>query len=134
MKKSQSSIEYVIIIGFTLFIITPMIIFATSQIGSQKQQIRGEQLYTIGKTIIDAAQHVYFQGEPAKLTVDVSIPSQVKIITISSREISFFYNTDLGTDSVSVPSPVNITGSIPTKPGRYRIRITSQGDYVEISH
>jgi len=120
------------IVGFALVVMVPTLIFAISQIGSQTQKVQGEQLHALGQTIVDAAQSVHFQGPPAKRTLEVSIPGRTQMVHVGDYTITFFFNTDVGTDSISVVSPVNVTGDIPTTEGRHRLEIIAQSNHVLI--
>ena len=131
-KRAQSSVEYVLIVGFALMLMTPIILFSVSQIGGHTQKVQGEQLYTLGQTLVDAAQSVHFQGPPAKRTLEIAIPSRTQSINITDYAITFFFNTDVGTDTISVVSPVNLTGTLPSQAGRHRIEIIAQTDHVLI--
>ena len=132
--KSQVSVEYMILIGFVAVIIIPLIIVYQSFIQESGDEINSVQLQQIVIKIVDAAESVYYLGEPSQTTLRVQIPDQVKLANLSGKEVAFKLRTKYGEIDISQSSSVNITGSLPTKKSIYLITVKAKSNYVEVSY
>jgi uncharacterized protein (UPF0333 family) len=137
-KKGQASIEYLMIIGYSFFIIT--IIMGIYLLNSQEQQkiISGVQISHISDSLISAAEEVYYLGEPAQKTISIQFPEGISVINATN------FNSTLGTASLLFYeeskgktylfyegiSNVNISVSISNLQGKKDIRVFSKKNYV----
>lgn len=133
-RNSQISVEYMILIGFVSVIIIPLIIVYHSFTQESGDEINSVQLLQIAKNIVDAAESVYYLGEPSQTTLRVNIPSQVASVNLSGKEVSFKLKTKSGEVDIAQSSAVNITGSLPTNKSIYLITIKAKANYVEVSY
>jgi hypothetical protein len=131
-KKAQIGMEYMTLVVFIMAIILPLLMLHHSQYEGTNEQIRGNQADQIARKVIDAAESVYYLGEPSKTTVKVYVPQMIENITISNQEIVFSMRTRLGIDQVVRYSPIQINGSITPSHGIKYITIESKGSYVQI--
>jgi hypothetical protein len=99
-KKAQVGMEYMTLVVFITAIILPLILLYHTQYEGTNEQIRGNQADQIARKVLDAAESVYYLGEPSKTTVKVYIPEQVKNITVGNNEIVFMMGTRQGIDEV----------------------------------
>jgi uncharacterized protein (UPF0333 family) len=130
--KAQSSFEYLMIFMLALGFAIPVWIYISSL-----QQGAGEELsLSYAKNavsqITSTADLVYTQGAPAKVRLDVYIPSRVESIAISGKTVNFNMSSSTGFSDVFSESVANLSGSLPTSEGMYRIGVESKGDYVQI--
>lgn len=132
-KKAQIGMEYMTLVVFITAIILPLILLYHTQYEGTNEQIRGNQADQIARKVLDAAESVYYLGEPSKTTVKVYIPQQIENITISNKEIVFRMRTRQGIDEVVRTSPINISGSINPNSGIKFVTVESKGTYVEIT-
>ena len=132
-KKGQISAEYLILFSFVMGI--SLVLFVLFQTYTQETQdkIRLAQADQIAKKIVDVSEKVFYLGEPSKITIKVSIPENIEEINIGDKEVFFVINTKEGPNEVGYISKVNITGTIPTKPGNFEINVESKGDYVLVT-
>ena len=80
------------------------------------------------KKIVDAAESVYYLGEPSQTTLRVNIPGNIVDINLSSgKEVIFKIKTGSGIVDIVQSTSVNITGSLPTNNSTYIRRIKKAG-------
>lgn len=132
-KNAQVSMEYVIIVGFILFITIPLILIFYEHTSSTNDQVITSQVDMIAKKVVDSAESVYYLGEPSKTRIKVYMPTNVEDVIIDNYEIVFKVKTRSGITDISQPSSVNISGSISVTKGIHYINIESKGDYVWVS-
>lgn len=125
--------EYVIIVGFILFITIPLILIFYEHTSSTNDQVITSQVDMIAKKVVDSAESVYYLGEPSKTRIKVYMPTNVEDVIIDNYEIVFKVKTRSGITDISQPSSVNISGSISVTKGIHYINIESKGDYVWVS-
>ena len=65
-KEAQISIEYLMIMGFVTVITIPLIIIYFTFTQESGDEIKSTQILQISKKIIDAAESVYYLGEPSQ--------------------------------------------------------------------
>ena len=97
MPKSQSALEYLMIIALVLGIIVPTTYLLFRYTSESNVQIIDSQINQIGRKIIDTAKSVYFSGEGAKITLEINMPENVDdIYILAKRELVFNITTELG--------------------------------------
>jgi len=132
-KKAQATTEYLILLSFVMGIVLVLVVLFQSYSQETQDKIRMTQAEQIARKIADAAEKVYYLGEPSRVTIKAHIPGNVKAINIGNKEIFFVLNTQQGDNEIGTISKVNITGSLPTNEGIYEILVESKGDYVQIT-
>ena len=134
-KKSQISVEYMVIIGFVTLITIPLILIYHSFVQDSSDEITATQVQQIAQKIADTAESVYYIGEPSQTTLNINMPDMVAAVNLSAGyEIVFKIRTGSGTADIVQGSSVNITGSLPVNKSSYAITLTAKSDYVEVSY
>ena len=133
-KKSQISVEYMMIIGFVTLITIPLILIYHSFMQDSGDEIRSVQVKQVAQKIVDTAESVYYLGEPSQTTVKLNIPSNVILTNLSNNELVFKIKTRSGTSDIVQSSSVNISGALPTREGTYTLTIQAKSNYVQISY
>ncbi|MBI2651029.1 hypothetical protein HYX01_01010 [Candidatus Woesearchaeota archaeon] len=111
-NKSQSAFEYLMIIAITLGIIVPTTYLFFSYASESNVQILDSQINQIGRNVIETVKVVYFSGEGSKITLDASMPKNVKdIYIISNRELVFKMESAIGDIEMVFFSPVKIVSN-----------------------
>ena len=107
MAKSQSALEYLLIIAVALGVIIPTTYLFFRYSAKSNDEILDSQINQIGKTIMDTAETVFFSGESSKIVVEVTIPKRVvDVYILSNRELVFKLLSGVGeTESVFFSSP-----------------------------
>jgi uncharacterized protein (UPF0333 family) len=131
--KGQSSIEMLIILGFVVVILVPLIAIYYSQAKDATEQIIMHQADRIAKQVTDNAETVYYLGAPSKTTLHVYMPEKVENISIANNELVFTIRVGDLTSEVVQGCDVNITGTIANHPGIHVIVIEAKGGYVSIT-
>lgn len=134
IKNSQVSVEYMMIIGFVAIITIPLIIIYHTFTQDSKDEINSVQLQQIAKKIVDAAESVYYLGEPSQTTLRVNIPNNIIGATLSNYEVVFTMKTRAGKADIVQSSAVNLTGSLPTNKSTYKIIVKAKSNSVEVSY
>jgi len=134
-KEAQISVEYLMIMGFVTVITIPLIIIYFTFTQESGDEIKSTQILQISKKIIDAAESVYYLGEPSQTTLRVNIPNNVIGINLSSgKEVVFKIKTKAGEVDIVQSTSVNITGSLPTNRSTYAITLKAKSGHVEVSY
>ena len=110
--KSQSALEYLMIIALTLGIIVPTTYIFFRYSTESNTKILDSQISQIGRSMIDTAETVYFSGQNSKIVLQLNMPESVNAINIiENRELVFNITTDIGENEAVFFSSVNITSS-----------------------
>ena len=130
---AQISMEYIIILGFVMFVIIGVLGVALFYSGSVKDQIRITQVNNFAEKVVSTAETVYYYGEPSKSTISVYLPENVKNITIIDNELFISTQVSSGLERRAFSSNVPITGSISTASGIRKIVINVAGNQANIN-
>lgn len=131
--KSQMSMEYVAIVGFSVVILLVIFIVAGAYSRQTQDNIAMAQIDRLAKNIVDNAESVYYIGSPSKITLKINIPERVEDIVISDYEVLFKVRTQSGITDIHYSSSVNLSGSISLSPGLKHIQIEAKEGYVWIT-
>ena len=132
MKRSQVAMEYMIIVAFVAIITLPLVVIFMTQSDETNDDVKSNQVYLIAKKIADAAESVYYLGEPSKTTLKIYFPESIFLTSVGNNEITFRMKTRNGVDDVVVMTAVEVNGTLPSTAGIHYIKIESKGDYVWI--
>ena len=111
-NKSQSSVEYLVIIALTLGIIVPTTYLYFNYGSETNVRIIDAQINQIGRSMIDTAENVYYSGESSKIILQLNMPDNVRnAFIINNRELVLNVTTVLGENEAVFFSAVNITSS-----------------------
>jgi len=132
-SKAQVSMECLVIVGFVAVIVIPMLIIFYTYADRTEDEIISNQVNKIGLKINDAAEAMYYLGEPSRTRIRAYFPKNINNITIGDNELVFIMHTKEGLDHIVLYTPVPIQGSLDTHPGYHNINVRSRGSYVEIT-
>ena len=133
-KEGQISVEYMMLIGFVTVITIPLIIIYHTFTQESNEEISSSQINQIAKSVVDAAESVYYLGEPSQTTIKINMPGNIILANLSGNEVVFKVKTKTGNSDIVQSSSVNITGSLPTNIGSYTITVKAKPNYVEVSY
>lgn len=120
-KRGQISVEYLIVIGFVVFIVISILGVAFFYASGIRDRIKANQLENFANKIISSAESVYFAGEPSKVTITAYLPAGVQAIEIAydfgSEEylIIFDIETGSGLSRIAYTSDVPLMESDPSE-------------------
>jgi uncharacterized protein (UPF0333 family) len=133
LKKGQISTEYLIVVGFIVFVVLLVLgaaLLYSSQINDSMQSRQVEQFAI---KLISSAESVKYAGEPSRSTISAYLPSNVRGIQLINKEIVIDFITSSGLNRVSYLSKVALEGEISTLSGIKKIRIVALSDSVNIT-
>ena len=134
-KRSQISVEYMMIIGFATLITIPLVLIYHSFVQDSSDEIISTQVQQIAQKIAHTAESVYYLGEPSQATLNINMPDMVVDVNLSAGyEIVFKIMTGSGTADIVQGSSVNITGSLPVNKSAYAITLAAKSGHVEASY
>jgi hypothetical protein len=131
--RAQSSFEYMMIFALAIAFAIPVWIYVASLQQSAGEELSLSYAENAVNQITSAADLVHTQGPPAKVRLNVYIPSRVDMINITDRTVNFRMLTSAGVSDVFSTSVANLTGTLPDSEGIYWIDVESMGDYVQVS-
>ncbi len=129
-KASQISMEYMMVIGFSMLVISIIIIISSVYSNDVKESLNLNQLDRIVKEIIESAESVYYFGEPSKTTLKVFIPGRVQGVVLANNSIIFKVQTSSGPTDVGYKTTMPLAGNILTTSGYHYITIEAREGYV----
>tara|TARA_Y100000034_G_scaffold113315_1_gene148200 strand:+ start:3636 stop:4061 length:426 start_codon:yes stop_codon:yes gene_type:complete len=132
-KRGQISIEYLILIGFVVFIVIIMIAVSLQYTSGIEDRLKQNQIDAFANKIVNSAEIVFFAGEPSKITLSVYLPRGVDSVTVNTDEIVFNYNLTSGSNVRAYGSDVPLTGSITNWDGVKSVELLAQETSVAVS-
>src|SRR4030042_1202089 len=88
-KHSQISFEYLIIMGFIIFVIIGVLGVALFYSGAIKDRIKITQMTDCANKIISTAESVFYSGYPSRATINCYLPEGIQNVTVYDAAISF---------------------------------------------
>lgn len=108
--KSQSSLEYLLVVALTFAIIVPTTYLFYNYSKESSQEISDAQITKLGRSILDAAEVIFYSGQGSKTILDLNIPGTISSVQIvDGRELIFNMTTSFGISELVFFSTVNIT-------------------------
>lgn len=143
MAHGQASVELPIILGISLIIILMIAILSSDTLSDTARQQSTSEARTSVRSLAEAADSVYSQGEGASRTVTVRLPPTTvfgenatyigKPAAAPASALARLVNIKVGDSDIQAISAVPLTGAFPTSAGIYRMKVVSRGDYVSIN-
>ena len=133
VKKAQVSMEFMIIIGFSMLVIMPVIVLFFSNYQSLADNVYVSHASKAARTIMNSAEKVYYIGEPAQSVIKINMPERVDEVLIGGNYIIFKVRFDNSVTDVYETASMNVTGSISATPGIKNILVQAHDDYVNIT-
>ena len=145
MKKSQSAVEYLVVIAIAIGLLIPTIYVFLKTTSDSTAITNGYQIANIARKIVTNAEAVYAMGSPSWITMDVNLPSIFQNATIiDGHELVLYYKTPHTLSEVVVYSTVPLIGnnsfiyngfnysSLTLHPGRNKFRLVVEKNGVKI--
>ena len=133
LKNGQISTEYLIVVGFVVFLVLGILGVAFFYTSITNDQIKGSQVSNLANKIISSAESVFYAGEPSKLTITGYLPIGITRFEIAPDEIVVSISTSSGITTMSFTSNVPLSGNVSHTDGVKRIEILAQQNEVLIS-
>lgn len=108
--KAQSSLEYLLVVALTFAIIVPTTYLFYNYSKESSQEITDAQVTKLGRSIVDAAESIFYSGQGSKTTLELAIPDNIQsVVIIDGREIVFNVTTSFGISEIVFFSSANLT-------------------------
>jgi hypothetical protein len=113
-KTAQSSMEFLILMGFLTFVIIGILGIGYFYSGTINDRIKSTQISNFVNKITSTSEIVFYSGEPSKATISVHLPEGISDIEIINDTIIVTYHLTSGQNKASFSSDVPII-EIPAK-------------------
>lgn len=110
-KKAQSSMEFLILIGFLTFVIIGILSIGYFYSGTINDRIKSNQVHSFASKIMSTSEIVFYAGEPSKATISAHLPENVQDIEIIDNALVITYRLTTGENKISFPSNVPVVES-----------------------
>lgn len=123
MKKAQSSMEYMIIFGFSLTVVGLLWVLSSSNIEDTRWELQLAYAKNALGKIVQTADIAYIQGEPTQIYINADFPDNIRAVYLSGNEIAMELKWKGFFRNVSSYSVANLTGYISPAPGRHKLLV-----------
>ncbi len=123
--RAQASLEYAAVIALLLAVSLPLWMFVNDRLATARREIDASTADRTVRAIAQSADWVYLQGFPARRTVEVELPDSVESYGVSGREVLLRLAVPGGTSEIYAVAMANLTGELPSRPGRAFILVSS---------
>ncbi|MCX6814409.1 MAG: hypothetical protein NTY20_02055 [Candidatus Aenigmarchaeota archaeon] len=131
--RAQASFEYMMVFALAIAFAIPVWVYVSSLQQSAGEELSMSYARNAVNQITSSADLVYTQGPPAKVRLNVYIPSRVDMINITNKTVNFRILSSAGVSDIFSTSVANLTGTLSNSGGMYWIDVESKGDYVQIT-
>ena len=133
MKKGQVSIEYLVVLGFLMLFIVPLLVLYSQTQKDTQDQLNEAQARRVGNLLRDAAERVYFAGDPAQETLQVYLPDKIESITLSNTSIVYTIRGGARMYDLYIPSIAPLNGTLLTNKGVHVVTVRATQGVVTLS-
>ena len=91
IQRGQASTEYLVIVGFVLIILIPVIIIYFKYSGGTSDIIESTKTTQLANELVKAANEVFSFGEGSQKKITISFPSGLTGLTFNGKEIVFTF-------------------------------------------
>ncbi len=125
-KRCQASLEYMVIIGFSVLLLIPLLLIYANEKSDLDIKVNSNQAQIILRKICDSAESVFYLGEPSKTRLKVYMPKYVEDIYFINNTLIF--DVMAGDSVTEIPNVclVNITENLTTNAGFQFINIEAR--------
>ncbi|MFA6065507.1 MAG: hypothetical protein WCW44_00870 [archaeon] len=128
--KGQASVEYIMLVGICLLIIT---FLSAYSFVSYSDSVANNQVQTSMKVLENAINEVYSLGEGNSTVVTISLPSNISNIIIQNKSL-LIQTTSFGSTSDSlIEFDSNVSGSLPALEGTYDVQVKNANGVVSLN-
>lgn len=131
--KSQVSVEYLLVMGFTTLMTIPLLLIYYTYSSDTTDSVAISQSIQIARKVVDASESVYYLGKPSQTTLKFNFPDRIQSTNLSNREVVIKVKTQAGVTDIVQVSAVNMSGTLPTSQGIHVLTITADDGFVQIT-
>ncbi len=129
-KRAQIALEYVILVGLVLALLTPVFYFSFT---TSVQTIKMNEASNLVKRIADTADTLYALGAGSQDTIEINVPGGVQSISLGNKEVLLKIKIFEGVSDISMNTKTNISGTLSTKSGTYHITLKNENNTIKVT-
>ncbi len=133
MKKGQVSTEYLMVVGFSLLILVPVLAAFFLQTQDLQDSVDLNAAKEAVRTIAENADLVYTMGPPTTVVIKVRVPDKVTKVSFQGRQVTMEVETAAGLSDVFETASANMTGNMSAESGTHKLKLTAQSSSVQIT-
>lgn len=122
-NNGQSAMEYMMIIAFSLLIVTPIYLFVTDQTYQTRADLQTSILQDSLRSVADSANMVYTQGYPARTTTELHLPDGMENVSLVNSTIRARVRVGDSYSDYHGFSDAELSGELPQTSGSYIIKL-----------
>ncbi len=84
--KAQVATEFLLITGFFLLIIVPTVFYFYGYAQEAATDVESSKVESIGNSIVDTAESVFYYGRYSRLTLNVDLPNGISNLNVTCSE------------------------------------------------
>ena len=140
-RFGQAATELIIILGVALVVVVLFFVLSANMLTGARSQQNYDDARVSVQSLVEAADSVYAQGDGATRKVTITLPGDTVfggnytyIGAPSNAPLAAQNGVNINVNGTDVNgfSSTSLSGQFPTKAGKYPMRVTSRGAYVEI--
>jgi hypothetical protein len=132
--KAQSGMEYAMIFGFSLIILTVLWSYSSSNIEDTRWDLQVAYARSALNKIAEISDIVYVQGEPSGFYIYPNFPDNVGHAYVGTNSLTLELRWKNGVlRNITVDTAANLTGTISNAGGTHKLYIGANGSLVQIS-
>ncbi|MEN9626753.1 MAG: hypothetical protein RL557_1081 [archaeon] len=132
-KKSQISIEYLVLFAFLSFVLISILSVAFFYSAAIKDRLKMTQVNNFANKIISTAETVFYYGSPSQATIRVYVPDGVNDILLSSEGMIITTQLNSGVSKMLFSSDTVLEGNMSATAGVHYVVIAAREDRVVIT-
>lgn len=135
-RAGQAAMEYLVLTGFTLLILSILLVAAYTKISASEKEMDINAAERAANELKRAADFVYIHGHPTKLTISVYLPPDVEgnESSITGNTINIAMRVGNTYTDVWRRTRGEVDGDIPSMEGYYVFTVEStEGGPIQIS-
>ncbi len=136
-KKAQSSMEFLILMGFLTFVMVVIIGAGFYYSNTINDRMKSSQIANFANKITSTAEVVFYAGEPSKATITAHLPDGVTDLQIIENSIVITHSLTSGENTIayqsSVPMVENFSAELSIFSGIKSIVIVANESHAVVS-
>jgi uncharacterized protein (UPF0333 family) len=96
MKKGQAAMEYLVLTGFTLVVLSILLVASYLHVSDSEKQLNIDSAERAVTKLQSAIDFVYIHGHPTKLEVHVYFPPDIQSAYVSNSTVNLAMGTTEG--------------------------------------
>lgn len=127
-KQGQVSTELLIIIGFMLLLLLPLLIYSYSRVSIANEDIAAQKAEAAASRLAHLSDSVGYLGGAAAIMEEVEMPPNLKSIAVGGHDIIILVDSSSGKKQIVKTSAFNLTSSgleNITRAGTYFIQVSA---------